>query len=106
MARRRKKVSHAREVYYILSILAALFIALLTLVGPGGYLEMKKAELELESHRARVEELKRSNEERLQTIESFKSDPETVEGYARRKGYARKGEIVQEVPETRAGSTP
>ena len=98
MARKRNRVSHAKEAFYILCILVILFIVFLGYMGPGGYLELKRSEMELESHRARVEVLKKDNEELLKSIQLLQSDLQTIESHARKKGYARKDEIIQEVP--------
>ena len=87
------------HLYYIFLITVVGGILLLSFVGPGGYLELKKARLELQLQRARVDALKRSNTERMKTIEELKSDKEAIERYARKKGYGRENEIIQQLPE-------
>ncbi|MBZ5495187.1 MAG: septum formation initiator family protein [Acidobacteriia bacterium] len=99
MGRSRKRVSHAKEAFYIICILVVLLVGLFSYLGPGGYLEMKRTQAELETHRARVELLRKSNEERMRTIESLRIDDEAIERYARKKGYGKKDEIIQEVPQ-------
>ena len=99
-------VSHAREIYYILCIVVFVVSALFSISGPGGFLEMRRTKLELESRRARVADLKRSNQERLQSIEALKSNKEAQEEYARKQGYARKDEIIQQLPQAPATSAP
>ena len=99
MAHRRNRVSHAKEAFYIVCILLALLIGLFSIVGPKGYLDMKNAQTELEAHRARVESLKKSNQELERSIDALRSDPKAIEGLARKKRYAKKGEIILEVPE-------
>ncbi|MBN2241577.1 MAG: septum formation initiator family protein [Acidobacteria bacterium] len=99
MADKRFSLKHKKELYYISLILVVGGILLLGFAGPGGYLELKKARRELELQRARVENLRRSNAERLITIEALKSDKEAIERYARKKGYGRENEIVQQLPE-------
>jgi cell division protein FtsB len=99
MAYRKKRVSHGKEVYYILSIVVAVVAAVFAVWGPGGYIEMKKTQLQLETHRARIEALQRSNRERMQAIQALRSDSKTIEKYAREKGYGKKGEIIQHTPE-------
>jgi cell division protein FtsB len=99
MVRPKRKRSHGKEIYYILCILSIVGGALLTIFGPGGYLELRKARAELESHRNRVESLRQENRERRETIEQLRSDKEAIEKYAREKGYGKKGEIIQQVPE-------
>ena len=61
MARRRTQTSFAKEVYYILCLVVFIVSALFTLWGPKGFGEMKKAQRELETHRARVNALEISN---------------------------------------------
>jgi len=102
MVRSRRRTSHGKEIYYILCILFIVGFALFTIFGRVGYLELKKARLELETHRDRVNALKQENQQRLQTIQQLKSDKGTLEKYAREKGYGKEGEIVQQVPEEQA----
>ncbi len=97
MTSRRKNKSHLKELYYIVLIVIAIMSAIFSFWGPGGFLEMKRARVELETHRARIELLKRSNSERMQSINALKSDPQAQEKYAREKGYGRKGEIVLQI---------
>ncbi len=99
MARSRSRISHKKELYYILCIVALLLILGFSFFGPGGYRELQKERLVLQEQRARVEELKRSNGERMKSIEALRNDLKTQEKYAREKGYGRKDEIVQQVPE-------
>jgi cell division protein FtsB len=95
----RKKVTHAREVFYILCILMVLLIGMFSIVGPGGYIEMKEDEAELAAQTAYVEALRKSIEVQLNTVNALRDNPAAIEEYARRKRYGRKGEVVQEVPE-------
>lgn len=97
MTRRRKNKSHLKELYYIVLIVIAIMSAIFSFWGPSGFLAMKKARVELETYRARIELLKRNNSERMQSINALKSDPQAQERYAREKGYGRKGEIVQQI---------
>ena len=95
MARSRKRLSHKKECYYICCIVAVVFILLLSYFGPGGYRDLQNARIELQEKRTRVDELKRDNSERMKTIEMLRTDSEALEGYAREKGYAKDGEIIQ-----------
>ncbi len=99
MAQAKRRRSHGKEIYYILCILSIVAGALFTILGPGGYLELRRARAELEIHRNRVETLQRENAERTETIEGLRSDKEALERYAREKGYGKKGEIIQQVPD-------
>ncbi len=98
MAARRKKRSHSKELYYAGILVAVLIFGYSSIWGRSGYLEVKKARLELEAQRAKIEALQRGNEERLRTIQKLKSNRETLEKYARQKGYGRKGEIILQLP--------
>jgi len=106
MARSRRRTSHGKEIYYILCIMFIVGFALFTIFGRGGYLELKKARLQLETHRDRVNALKQENEQRLDTIQQLKSDKGALEKYAREKGYGKEGEVVQQVPEPPAPPKP
>lgn len=99
MADRKHTIQHKKELYYIFLIVVVGGILLFSFVGPGGYLELKKARLELQLQQSRVEALQRSNSERLKTIEALRSDEEAIERYAREKGYGRDNEIIEQLPE-------
>ena len=100
MAHSRKRVSHAQEAFYVICILMILLIGLFSYVGPWGYLEMEKTQAELAIQSARVEALEKENGVRVDNIKSLQhNDEDAIEGYARKKGYGRKGEIIQEVPQ-------
>jgi cell division protein FtsB len=93
------RTSHKKELYYILCIVAVTVILLFSFFGPGGYRELRKARLELQARRARVDRLERENSDRIKSIEKMRSDPNTLEKYARQKGYGRPDEIIQPLPE-------
>lgn len=99
MANKKYSLKHKKELYYIFLIMIVGGILLLGFIGPGGYIELKKARLELQLQRARVDALRRSNAERLKTIEELWSDKTAIERYARKKGYGRENEIIQQLPE-------
>lgn len=99
MAYAKYRHSHKKEAYYILCIVVLAVIMLFSLFGPGGYRDLRAARIELQEQRARVEELKRDNYNRLKSIESLRSSKEALEKYAREKGYGRDGEIIQHLPE-------
>jgi cell division protein FtsB len=99
MVRPKRRRSHGKEIYYILCILSIVAGGLLTIFGPGGYLELRRTRAELEIHRSRVESLRQENGQRMETIRQLRSDKEAIEKYARDKGYGKKGEIIQQVPE-------
>jgi cell division protein FtsB len=93
-----KRRSHKKEISYILFIIFTLALGLLSIFGRGGYLELRKARLELETHRMRVTAIEQANDKRRQNINQLKSDKAAIEKYAREKGYGREGEIIQQVP--------
>jgi len=99
MARRRSRFSHLKEICYIAAILAVVALAAETIWGPGGFVDVKRSQVDLETRRARAGELKQRNRQRLERIQELRSSPKTLEGYARQKGYGRKGEIIQQLPE-------
>lgn len=99
MAKPKNRLSHKKEIYYILCIVVLAVIMLFSLFGPGGYRDLRNARIALQEQRARVDELKHSNYERIKNIEALRSDKEALERYAREKGYGRDGEIIQHLPE-------
>ena len=92
-----RKLSHAKELYYILCIVAVIVGALFSVWGPGGYVEMRKAREELEARHARVKALEKEIAERYERILKLQSDPAAMEELARQKNFGREGEIVQPV---------
>jgi hypothetical protein len=91
--------SHKKEAGYILCIVVVAAILIFSLFGPGGYRELRSARIELQERRVRVDELRRSNNQRMKMIEALRSDKEEWERNAREKGYGREGEIIQHLPE-------
>ena len=106
MVHAKSRLSHGKELYYILCIVSVVVISLFSVWGPGGYREMKKTRLELEAQRERIEALRHDNSERMKFIQALRSDKETLERYARQKGYGRKGEIVQQLPQEPEQKSP
>jgi cell division protein FtsB len=98
MAHNRKRVTHAKELFYICCILMVLLIGLLSIVGPAGYIEMRKVQAELAAQTARVDALRKFIEHRTNVVNALRDDEKALEEYARKKGYGKKGEIIQEVP--------
>jgi cell division protein FtsB len=99
MTYRKNRLSHKKELYYILCIVALIVILLFGIWGPRGYRDLAKARLQLQEQRQRVDELKRNNYERMRSIEGLKSDKDALEKHAREKGYGREGDIIQQLPE-------
>lgn len=106
MATSKRRLSHAKEAFYISCIVIAVLIGLLSWFGPHGYRELKKTQSEVTTHSGRVEALRKSNEDRLHTVQMLRENPQAIEDYARQKGYAKKGEIIQEVPQAESGASP
>jgi len=99
MAYANSRLSHKKELYYILCIVAVVIILLFSLFAPGGYFELRKAREDLEGQKKRIEELKRENYERGKSIEGLRSSKDALEREARKKGYGREDEIVQQLPQ-------
>lgn len=63
---------------------------------------MKKTQVDMQTHQSRIQSLRKSTQERSQSIKSLgdnRENNEAIERYARQKGYAKKGEIIQEIPQ-------
>jgi cell division protein FtsB len=98
MARKRNRVSHGKEAFYIICILVLVLVCFVGYFGPGGFRDLQKSQRELATRQEHIEELNRENEELRQSTRALQNDRQAQERYARQKGYAKKGEIVQEVP--------
>ncbi len=108
MARHQKRVSHAKEAFYIICIVIVMLIGLFAYMGPGGYLEIKRMQGELATHQSRVDALQKSKQEHQNAINGLadtRKNNEAIETLAREKGYGKKGEIVQEVPQAEKDRT-
>lgn len=108
MAHKRYSLGYKKELYYISLIIIVGSILLLSIFGPNGYLELKRARREMQSQQKRVEALRQSNDKRMETIESLRSD-KGIERYAREQGYGRENEIIErlpEEPESESADTP
>ena len=97
MNRQKNRISHKKELYYIVCIVAALGILGFSFIGPGGYRDLQKTRLQLQEQRARVDRLKRSNSSLMKSIEALQSDSVAIEKIARESGYANTDEIIQQV---------
>ena len=93
-----RRNTYGSELYYIVLILAILVTGAATIWGPGGYLEMKKNQADVENRRSRLKTLEMSNKARMDEIRNLRYDRETLEKFARQKGYGKKGEIIQQLP--------
>ena len=99
MATAGKRPSHKKEIYYISIIAAVVGAGYLSFCGRGGYKDLKKAQADLAAQSVRVETLRRANDQRLKAIKALRSDRDTLERYARTKGYGQKGDIIQLLPQ-------
>ena len=100
MTRQQNRISHKKELYYILCIVAVLVVLLFSFLAPGGYRDLNKARLQVQAQRVRVEALKRDNSELLKSIEALQSDRKALEKAARQQGYGRGDEIIQQIPQS------
>ena len=99
MAYSKYRISHKKEVYYILCIVVLIVILSFSLFGPGGYRDLRRKRIELQEQKARVDALKRDIHERRKSNEALRSDREALEKHAREKGYGKEGELIQNIPE-------
>jgi len=99
MANQKYSLKYKKELYCIFLIVILGGILLLSFMGPDGYFELKEARRKLQSQRALVDELERSNAERMKTIEELRSNREAIKRYALELGYGWENEIIQQLPE-------
>ena len=98
MPRSRSRVSYAKQAFYVVCILGLLAVGLFSYFGPGGYREYKKVQAELSIQRARRDALANDRDQRVKSVDLLRNDMTTIESIARKKGYGKKGEIVEEIP--------
>ena len=106
MAHSKRRISHKKELYYILCIVAVLFILLFSFFGPDGYRDLQKARLKVQAQQVSVGRLERDNNSRLKSIEKLKTDPNAMEKRAREMGFGREEEIIQQLPEKPKKNSP
>jgi cell division protein FtsB len=105
MARSKRRISHKKELYYIVCIVALFAILIFSIFGPGGYRELQKSQIELQAVRERIDRLKRENLQRVKNIDQLRTDKQAIEKIAREKDYAKPDEIIQQVPEEQEEKT-
>ena len=88
MARKQNRVSHGKEVFYIVCILVLLLVVLAGYFGPGGYRDLRESQKELQIHRAQLEALNRDSAKLSHSILLLRTDKQAQENFARQKGYA------------------
>jgi len=86
---------HARKI-----LIAALFaLAVHDVLGPHGFLAMRRTQVELEQVRADVARLNQENSRLADDVTALKSDPKTIERIAREEmNLARPGEMIFKLP--------
>jgi cell division protein FtsB len=99
MTRQKNRISHKKELYYILCIVAVLVVLSFSFLAPGGYRGLLKARLQLQEQRERVDRLKQRNSALARSIEALQFDKKALEQIAREHGYAKPDEIIQQIPQ-------
>jgi cell division protein FtsB len=100
MTRQQNRISHKKELYYILCIVAVLVILLFSFLAPGGYRDLNEARLQVQEQRGRVDALKHENSELIKSTEALQSNRKALEKVARQQGYGRGDEIIQQIPQS------
>lgn len=86
---------HARSILGV--ALAAL--AIHDVLGPHGFLAMRRTQKEMEQLRADIQRLNQENDELGGQVKSLKTDPKSIERIAREEmGLARPGEMIFKLP--------
>ncbi|MBV9086402.1 MAG: septum formation initiator family protein [Acidobacteriaceae bacterium] len=85
--------------------LLALFLALHVVFGTNGMLTYQRKRAESKQLQKDIERLQEENLRITQRIRELKSDPKAIEREAREQlRYARPGEVIYSVPETRGAT--
>lgn len=86
---------HARQIL----IVALLALAIHDILGPHGFLAMRRTQKELEQLRADTARLNQENDQLADRVTSLKSDPKSIERIAREEmNLARPGEMIFKLP--------
>ncbi len=74
--------------------LFALTVGLHEVFGQNGYLARRRRRIQVETLAADIQKLKQENSELNRKIKDLRSDPYTIEKYARKQGLGRSGDVV------------
>ena len=74
--------------------LFALTLGLHELIGQNGYLARRRRRIQIETLASDIQKLKQENAELNRKIKDLRSDPSTIEMYARKQGLGRSGDLV------------
>ena len=78
---------------------ALLLLAIHDVLGPHGFLAMRRTQKEMEQLRGEVQRLNSENGEMGDEVKSLKTDPQAIERIAREEmGLARPGEMIFKLP--------
>lgn len=78
-----------------------------TLLGPYGYLSMRRSQREIQQLQQEIERLDRENLQLSGEIRALQSDPSAIEKVAREDmGLARPGELIFPLPDDPPSGTP
>ena len=86
---------HARTIL----VGALLLLGIHDILGPHGFLAMRRTQQEMDRLRSDVQRLNRENNEMTGEAKSLKTDPQAIERIAREEmGLARPGELIFKLP--------
>jgi len=78
---------------------AILLLGIHDILGPHGFLAMRRTQKEMDQLRSDVDKLNKENNELADDAKSLKSDPQAIERIAREDmGLARPGEMIFKLP--------
>ena len=78
---------------------AILLLGIHDILGPHGFLAMRRTQKEMDQLRFEVDKLNKENNELADDAKSLKSDPQAIERIARENmGLARPGEMIFKLP--------
>lgn len=96
----RKRATPRLKFMVLVVGLALLALAVHTLFGKGGYLDLRRRQAELEQLRQEVKDLQEENRRLTEQIKELKSNPDAIERVAREQlKLARPNETVITLPE-------
>lgn len=86
---------------------ALLLLGIHDVLGPHGFLAMRRTQKEMDQLRSQVQQLNQENSQLTDQAQSLKSDPKAIERIAREDmGLARPGEMIFKLPAPPASQQP
>ena len=93
------QVNSIRRGLILILVLVSVALIVHEIFGENGWLALRRQRRQVQAIEHRIHDLKEQNAQLLKDIQGLKSDPRTIERYAREQmHFARPGEIIYAFP--------